>query len=56
MSDPTLLPRTNMVPPCPECQQGKHPNCDGWTWNPGTDAPDTCPCHAAGHPKEAPHG
>lgn len=46
---------SSMSEPCPECQQGKHPNCDGTTWNNRTDAPDTCPCHAAGHRKEEPH-
>lgn len=35
--------------PCPECQQNKHLNCDGTTWNPATDEPDGCPCAKRGH-------
>lgn len=43
---PHLLPPP---PPCPECEQGKHPNCDGTTWNDSTDARDWCPCDENGH-------
>lgn len=36
---------------CPECQQGKHDNCPGDTWDdrPGHDELATCPCYARGH-------
>jgi hypothetical protein len=37
-------------PPCPECVQGKHPNCDGYTWDDELDEPTACPCDVAGHP------
>jgi uncharacterized protein with PIN domain len=30
--------------PCPECQQGKHPNCDGTTWDYQKDEEGVCPC------------
>lgn len=41
-NDPPVLP-------CPECEQGKHPNCDGTTWDYAKDEPTACPCDAAGH-------
>lgn len=31
-------------PYCPECQQGKHGNCDGTTWDNYDDAAAPCPC------------
>jgi hypothetical protein len=34
---------------CPECRAGKHPNCDGTTWDTVRDEPAACPCAAAGH-------
>jgi hypothetical protein len=37
-------------PRCPECVQGKHPNCDGYTWDDELDEPTACPCDVAGHP------
>lgn len=36
-------------PPCPECAQGKHDNCDGTTWDPVADAPTACPCAEGDH-------
>jgi len=44
-----VIPATSQPGPCPECAQGKHPNCDGSTWNDRLDAYDACPCHTAGH-------
>lgn len=39
--------------PCPECRAGKHPNCDGTTWNDIEDEYDWCPCTNDYHkPKE----
>jgi hypothetical protein len=35
--------------PCPECQQGKHLNCDGMSWDMVADDEAPCPCEAAGH-------
>lgn len=35
--------------PCPECMQGKHANCDGFTWDERADAPTACPCEKRGH-------
>lgn len=40
------------TPDCPECLAGKHPNCDGTSWNPKADDVDACPCAERGH--EAP--
>lgn len=40
--------------PCPECRQGKHPNCTGDTWDPVRDAPAACPCYM-GSPHEHQH-
>lgn len=37
------------VEPCPECRQGKHPNCDGTTWDLQADGPAACPCAEGGH-------
>lgn len=34
---------------CPECAAGKHPNCDGGSWDRATDAPGTCPCWSREH-------
>ena len=39
---------------CPECQVGKHANCDGTTWDHETDGPAFCVCWAAGHPGSPP--
>ena len=36
-------------PPCPECVQGKHDNCDGTTWDVIIDEPAACPCAEHGH-------
>jgi hypothetical protein len=38
--------------PCPECQQGKHGNCDGTSWDDLLDQPCPCPCEEAGHGHE----
>lgn len=35
--------------PCRECRDGKHPNCDGETWDVELDEPAPCPCAANGH-------
>lgn len=32
------------APPCPECVQGKHGNCDGTSWDVDTDESAPCPC------------
>lgn len=37
------------TPSCPECQQGKHDNCDTTSWNVVTDEPQPCPCWESGH-------
>lgn len=29
---------------CPECVQGKHPNCNGQAWDTDNDAPTACQC------------
>lgn len=31
----------------PDCRDGKHPACPGWTWDTTTDTETrcTCPCH-----------
>jgi hypothetical protein len=34
---------------CPECQQGKHDNCDGTTWDDWRDTYAECPCAGRGH-------
>lgn len=34
---------------CPECDQGKHGNCDGTAWDVEADDRIECPCAAAGH-------
>lgn len=37
------------VQDCPECEVGKHDNCDDRTWNHLTDAYTICPCSENGH-------
>jgi hypothetical protein len=39
----TELPASEVFP-CPECEQGKHGNCDGTTWDDLLDQPAPCPC------------
>jgi hypothetical protein len=34
---------------CPECEQGKHGNCDGWAWDFDADEKTQCQCPVA-HP------
>lgn len=34
---------------CPECEQGKHANCDGWAWDFDADEKTQCQCPAV-HP------
>jgi hypothetical protein len=29
---------------CPECEQGKHGNCDGWAWDFDADEKTQCQC------------
>jgi hypothetical protein len=43
----TPLPRP--VEACPECQQGKHGNCDGTSWDDLRDEPTDCPCARRDH-------
>lgn len=31
-------------PTCPECDQGKHGNCDGTAWDFAEDEPTICCC------------
>jgi hypothetical protein len=35
---------------CPECQQGKHQNCDGLTWDFEIDKLAHCDCEEGPHP------
>lgn len=37
------------LPPCPECQQGKHGNCNGDTWDDVADDYAPCVCADRGH-------
>lgn len=37
------------LPPCRECQEGKHGNCDGDTWDDVGDDYAPCPCADRGH-------
>ena len=41
---PAEWTETPEVFPCPECEQGKHGNCDGTTWDDEADRPAPCPC------------
>lgn len=34
---------------CPECQQGKHQNCEGQAWDPEADEPGPCACPDEAH-------
>ena len=34
---------------CPECEQGKHANCDTTAWDNLTDQPSVCGCFKEGH-------
>jgi hypothetical protein len=34
---------------CPECRQGKHGNCAGFSFDPDTDEQIDCPCAEGGH-------
>lgn len=42
-------PKASEIEACPECAQGKHPNCDGTTWDNEHDELTVCPCNEAGH-------
>jgi hypothetical protein len=42
-----------LVNVCPECKQGKHPNCGEGAFDAVTDEPVVCDCHAANHPADA---
>jgi hypothetical protein len=35
---------TSSAPICPECEQGKHPNCNGEAWDSVTDSITDCKC------------
>jgi hypothetical protein len=37
------------APTCPECEQGKHRNCDGTAWNNHADDVDACACERNHH-------
>lgn len=39
----------SVIKPCPECQQGKHENCNGVTWDMVLDEEAVCPCNDAAH-------
>lgn len=54
-SEQTGSPRFTL-PPCPECAQGKHGNCDGTTWDEIGDAPATCPCLTDRHGEKVDQG
>lgn len=41
---------------CPECKQGKHPNCTGGAWDDEKDKPAVCDCYAQGHPEQNSEG
>lgn len=34
---------------CPECIQGKHQNCSGYSWNNTKDEETNCPCSDESH-------
>jgi hypothetical protein len=34
---------------CPDCEQGKHHNCDGRAWDNDADDFAPCPCAHTGH-------
>lgn len=38
-----------MIAACPECEQGKHDNCDGTSWDTDRDREAECPCSQS-HP------
>lgn len=41
---------------CPECRDGKHVNCTGWTLDVDDNEIDCqCPCTTAADPTEDPH-
>lgn len=42
-------PDTGPIPVCPECRNGKHPNCDGTAWDVDADAPTSCRCSHGSH-------
>jgi hypothetical protein len=45
---------TTAKPVCPECQQGKHGNCDGTAWDEGRDEISLCRCEDPMHRPEVP--
>jgi len=38
-----------LEPACPECEQGKHINCDGTAWDYEYDVPVRCACEITAH-------
>lgn len=42
-------PATVVESVCPECQQGKHDNCEGQAWDNAADAPGPCQCPDESH-------
>lgn len=40
---------TPVTPICPECEQGKHGNCDGTAWDDELDELTTCRCNDHAH-------
>jgi hypothetical protein len=37
------------IPVCPDCVQGKHSNCTGYSWNNTLDEETACPCKDESH-------
>lgn len=40
---------------CRECREGKHPNCDGHSWDPDADLPTDCACSVRVHQDPCTH-
>jgi hypothetical protein len=47
VGEPDIMPEDHM---CPECQQGKHQNCDGLAWDFEIDKLTHCDCEEVSHP------
>jgi hypothetical protein len=47
IGEPDIMPEDHM---CPECQQGKHQNCDGLAWDFEIDKLTHCDCEEGDHP------
>jgi hypothetical protein len=44
-----FLPKRRTGYSCPECLQGKHPNCNKTAWDTAKDSPTVCWCWERGH-------